>query len=423
MGFIKNILKSPLFRLSSLNSLSLLVRVAGGLLGSKMIALFIGPSGMAVTGNLRNLLTSVDAFSTFGMQNGIIKYTAENSTAKEQLNRILATTFLSIFIAIAVLMLIFILPATYWSAYILGSTQYAWVFRVLGITLPMYTGNLIFLAVLNGLGNYKQVIYLNIYGNIVGVLSTALLIWQMGLSGALLGLTVYPSILFFFSAYHMQRLFPGFTFLRKKYFDKTIFNGLLSYSFMSLVTAVLGPVIYIAIRNMITGGYSANEAGYWDAVGRIANFYLMFATTMLTVYFLPKLSKAHTNAETKAVFKSYYKLILPVFGAGLLLVYVLREFIIRVLFAKNFLPMENLFVWQLCGDFFKVCSLILGYEFFAKKMTKAFIFTEVFSFALLYISSYFLVDYFGAEGAVMAHAITYFFYFLVLAFYFRKKLI
>ena len=84
--------------------------------------------------------------------------------------------------------------------------------------------------------------------------------------------------------------------------------------------------------------------------------------------------------------------------------------------------MENLFAWQLMGDFFKACSLILGYQMIAKKMIRAFVVTEVFSFAVLYVSSIQLVQKIGAEGAVMAHAITYFVYFVTLAAYFAVKL-
>jgi len=182
-------------------------------------------------------------------------------------------------------------------------------------------------------------------------------------------------------------------------------------------------VVYIGIRNFISEQHTEDAAGFYEAVNRIAGFYLMFASTMLTVYFLPKLSSAVSNDDTKTVIRSYYKIMVPVFAGGLALVYVLRVLIIKVLFAKDFLPMENLFLWQLTGDFFKVCSLILGFEFFAKKMTKAYIVSEVLSFTILYTSSHLLIPQYGAEGAVMAHAITYASYFLVLAVYFRKKII
>lgn len=421
---IKKILNTQLFRISSLNSVSVVVRIAGGLLSSKIIALFIGPAGMAVTGSLRNFITSLENFSTLGLQNGIIKYTAENEKDPEKLQRTLATVCISILTAIIFFSVILLIPAPYWSEVIFnGTDQYAWVFRVIALILPLHIGNLVFVALLNGLGNYKQVIYLNMWGNLIGVLLSAVLIWQTGLDGALLALALYPALLFIFSFYHVQRHFPYFSFLKLKYFDASLLKGLLSYSLMSLVTAILGPVIIIAIRNNIIQTTGANDAGYWDAITRISTFYLMFASTLLTVYFLPKLSIANTNTETKTVFYNYFKSIVPLYAAGLVVIYLLRFFIIKLLFSNEFLPMANLFLWQLAGDFFKICSLILGFEFFAKKMTKAFIVTEVISFCLLFASSKILIAKYGSEGAVMAHAFTYLLLLIGMALFFRKKII
>jgi O-antigen/teichoic acid export membrane protein len=423
LNFVKYIFKTQLFQISSLNSLSILVRIAGGLLASKMIALFIGPSGMALTGNLRNFLTSVDAFTTLGLQNGIIKYTAENENDEVQLQRTLATVCISVLVAILLCGVVLFLPAPYWSSLIFnGNEQFSWVFRLLALVLPLYTGSFIFLAILNGLGKYKQVIYLNIWGNALGVLMSAAFIWQYGLYGAFMGIVLSPIIVFFISVYYLWKRFPGLRFCNPAYFDIQILKGLFSYSLMSLITALLGPIIYISIRNQIVHNVNVSEAGYWEAVNRISTFYLLFASTLLTVYFLPKLSVAKADAETKTVFLNYFKSVVPLYAMGLLTVYVLRGFIVQTLFSKEFLPMENLFVWQLAGDFFKVCSLILGYEFFAKKMTRQFIITEVISFVVLYTSSRFFIELYGSEGAVMAHAFTYMIYFVTLIIYFRKKL-
>ena len=130
----------------------------------------------------------------------------------------------------------------------------------------------------------------------------------------------------------------------------------------------------------------------------------------------------HLIKETNKVFWDYLKSIVPVFGLGLLVIYLLRDFIIRLLFNESFLPMSDLFFWQLLGDFLKATTLILGYEFFAKKMTKAFIITEILSYIILYSSSHYFITIFGAKGAVIGHALTYLLYLIVIGFYFRKKL-
>lgn len=98
----------------------------------------------------------------------------------------------------------------------------------------------------------------------------------------------------------------------------------------------------------------------------------------------------------------------------------MRFFIVRLLFTKDFVPVTNLFFWQLLGDVFKVCALILGYQFFAKKKTSAFILTELFSLAVLYFFSLYFIKIYGIEGVVMGYALDNFVYFILLLFYFRS---
>jgi O-antigen/teichoic acid export membrane protein len=423
LQYLKKISSTPLFRISSLNSVSVLVRIAGGLVASKIIALFIGPAGLALVGNFRNFLTSIDNFSTLGFQNGIIKYVAENDKDEQKLRKIITTVFVTVLAAILLISTLLLLISGYWSRWIFsGTTEFAWVFKVLAFSLPWYTGNLIIMAVLNGLGKYKNIIFINIWGNSTGVLLSALLIWKLHMPGALLGLIVSPLLMFVISFYLLKKQMPGLLSLKLKAFDPDVLKGLFSYSLMSLFTAVLGPVVYLSIRNNLISNVGQDEAGFWEAINRISSFYLMFVSTLLTVYFLPNLAMAKDNSETRKVFRSYYKGVVPLFAIGLIVIFFMREFIVKLLFTSEFVPMTNLFFWQLLGDFLKVCTLILGYEFFAKKMTRAFIVFETLSFMLLYFASNYFIKLYGTEGAVMAHAFNYAVLLITFIIYFRKKL-
>ena len=190
---------------------------------------------------------------------------------------------------------------------------------------------------------------------------------------------------------------------------------------MALVSSVFGPLVYLSIRNNVIETLGIDKAGYWEAMSRISSYYLLFLSTILTVYFLPKLSKAKTTDETKGVFWSYFKGIFPLFAIGLFVVFCLKDFMIPIIFTKAFTPVSDLFFWQIIGDLFKALSLILGYQFFAKKLTIAFILSELFSLFVLWLSSTYFITVFDIQGIVIAYAFTYFIYFLVLLTYFRKS--
>lgn len=413
-----------MFKVTSLNSFSVVLKIGIGLITSKLLAVFVGPSGMALVGNLRNFLTSLENISTLGFQNGIVKYTAENEKSKSELQKIVSTIFITLVGIGLFLSCVLFFSAPYWNEKIFGSnTEYLIVFKVLSLVLPTYGLSIFFIALINGLSRFKKVIAINIAGNIIGLLASVFLILQFKTTGALMAIVVAPSLLFFVTLYFVQKEIQFFQYIKLDAFDFSVLKNLSAYSLMALVSSFLGPIVLLAIRNNLIEKLGLEQAGFWESMTRISSYYLLFISTILTVYFLPKLSKAKNNAETKFIFWQFYKTILPVFCLGLIVIYFSRYFIIQLLFTEEFLPVTALFFWQLIGDVFKVASLILGYQFFAKKLTKAFIISELFSLLVLYFFSLFFVNQYGIEGMVMAQAFDNFLYLLVLVIYFRKILV
>ncbi len=423
MKWIKNITQTNLFKITSLNSLSVLIKIGIGLVTSKLLALFVGPSGMALVGNLRNFSSSLESISTLGFQNGIVKYVAESKGDKQQLQKTISTVFISLFLVSILLSSFLYFLAVFWNKQIFGSHfEYEIVIKALALALPWLTISVFLLSVINGLGKFAAVIWITILGNVIGLIVSISLILQYKTLGALLSIVISPALLFFVTYYFISKEFQFSRIIRFNYFDFKIIRNLSSYSLMALVSSVLGPLVLLAIRKNVIVVVGIEQAGFWETMSRISSYYMMFISTILTVYFLPKLAMAKDNLESKKVFWNFYKNILPLFIIGLIVIYFSRNLLIKLLFTSEFLPVTSLFFWQLFGDFLKVASLILGYQFYAKKMTLAFIFSELASLAVLYFSSIFLIKFFGIQGIVMAQALDNGIYLLVLMVYFRKSL-
>ncbi|MCG2611008.1 O-antigen translocase [Flavobacterium sp. SM15] len=422
MEFIRNIVNKPLFRISSLNSLSVILKIFIGLITSKVIAVFVGPSGMALVGNLRNFISTIETFSMLGFQNGIVKYVAENEKDKQGLKKIISTVFIALMLLSIAISLALFFFSSYWNNEIFGAANpYGIVFKALAVGLPWYVANLIFVAIINGLSKFSKVIYVSIFGNSIGLVVSVVLIWKLHTLGALLSVIITPSLLFLMSYYYINSEIQFLRYVSFGQFDFSIIKGLSSYTLMALASGILGPIVFLAIRNNVIESLGADQAGYWEAVSRISSYYMMFVTTLLSVYFLPKLALSENDRETKGVFLSYFKNIMPVFFLVMIVMFFLRNLIIQILFTKDFEPVSELFFWQLLGDTFKAASLIFGYQLLAKKMTKTYIFTEILSLSTLYFSSFYLIKVFGVEGVVIAHTIEYFVYLGVLFLFFKKQ--
>ena len=84
--------------------------------------------------------------------------------------------------------------------------------------------------------------------------------------------------------------------------------------------------------------------------------------------------------------------------------------------------MSVLFKWQLLGDFVKILSVLIAYNFIAKKMFWHFVVTELFLVFMTYFISIYLVDMYGVVGANIAHFISYVMYFIIILLIFSSSL-
>lgn len=423
MQFFKSISKNDLFKIASLNGLSIGLKILIGLITSKIIAIFVGPSGLALVGNFKNFVASTETIATLGFQNGIVKYVAENEYDEVKLKKTLSTLFYSITIVAVFLSIILFFFADFWSATIFGNGfHYNTVFKAFAIALPWYANSVLLISIINGLGKSKKLIIITIIGNLIGLCVSLIMVINFQTLGALLGIIITPSLLFFVAIYFLNMDLKFFEYIKWSDYDFLILKNLTSFSLMALVSAVFGPLVYLKIRTLVIAKVGIENAGFWVTIDMIANYYMLFIGTILTIYFLPKLVKSNSNSETKTIFWDYFKSIVPIFIVGLILIYFLRFFIIKSLFTKDFVPVTELFIWQLSGDVFRSVALILGYNLVAKKLTFHFIIFEILSLSIMYVLSSILLPIFGIEGILMSHCGTCFTYMVILMIYFRKSI-
>ena len=164
------------------------------------------------------------------------------------------------------------------------------------------------------------------------------------------------------------------------------------------------------------------DAGHWEAMNRISTYYLMFVNSMMALYFLPRFAEIDNKREIRKEVFSFYKQSAPIFALGLFVIYLLRPFIIIVFLTDEFVAVKSLFGWQLLGDFIKILSVVIAYQFIAKKMFWHFIITELFLVFIIYITSVYLVDIYGVVGANMAHFASYMMYYIIILLIFGRSL-
>jgi len=413
-----------LIKLASINSLSVGVKILSGLINTKVLAIFVGVEGLALLGNLRNFITSLNTFSIFGFTQGIVKYIAENKDNKNELHKILSTIVYTIVLVSVVLFVLLYFNTNKIETYLFDTKDvFSKILKVIPFVFPLYAVNTLLLSLLNGLLKLKKHIYVNIISQVVALIVTVILVWQNEIKGAMISIIVIPAIILFVTIAMSYNQTKIFRFINFNKFSFTYLKQLSSFSVMTLFSALVLPILYIQIRNYIIDTDSTLGAGYWEAMQRISNYYLMFATSLITLYLLPKYSTLKSKYELKQEIWRFYKTIIPFFAFALIAIYFLRIIIIKLFLTEDFLPTQDLFFWQLLGDFIKVLSLVIAFLLLAKKMIWEYLITEAISVISLYLLSVYFIDLFGAKGATIAHCINYTIYLIMIVFVLRRLLL
>lgn len=414
-----------LLKTSFFSGIITLVRIISGFISVKVVAVLIGASGVALVGAFSNFVSIILTGANGAINNGIVKYASEYKDDKVQTQRLYSTTLRISIICSAIVGISIILFSTFFSNIIFNEPNYKDIVRILGCTIIFYSFNSLLISILNGRGQINLFTIINLVGTIVGLIITIVLSYYFSVKGALLALILSQTIIFFITFFSLlKEKWMSWEYFNGKV-DKTIIRNLSRYSLMAVVTALTVPVSQIIVRNIITEHLGLDKAGVWQGMMRVSEGYLMIVNTALVTYFLPKLSKIDTKEELFSEIKKGYIFILPFTLISCVVIYLLRFYIINLLYNKDFLEMESLFMWQLIGDFFKVASYIIGYLLLAKAVTKVYIISEIFFSLSLIILSYLLINRYGLEGSTIAFGVNYFLYmiFIFVTFYllFYKK--
>jgi len=404
-----------LLKTSALNGIAVGVRMLTALGLNKILAYSVGPSGYAVIGQFQNFVSMLTTFASGAINTGVTKYTAEYSDDDARQRMVWRTAGSIATWCTALSSLVIMIFHRQLALLLLHDARFGGVFIWLGVTLVLLALNSLLLAILNGKKEIKRYVTVTITGSLVGLLVTGGLAMLGGLYGALVALAINQSIVVIVTLCLCYRA-PWFR-LKDLWgaIDPQIARNLGKYTLMALTSAAVVPVSQILIRNYLADRFGWEAAGHWQAVSKISELYLMLLVSTLSLYYLPRLAEIRSAQELKGEIRSTYRIVLPAALLGAGTIYFLRDFITLTLFAPSFLPMRELFLWQVLGDVMKIGSWILAYVMIGQSLTRSYIITEVAFSAGLVLLVWMATKLYGLSGAPMAYAICYGLYWVTMA--------
>lgn len=398
------------------------VKMSAGFILSKVVAIYAGPGGLALLGQLQGLNSILTGVTNSPVGPGVVKYTAENCKDKNVESCYSwwrASLFLGLLLCL-IIMPISILFSENISKYILSSTEYYYLVIITAILLPFSMMGTLTVSIVNGFRNYKLYITIGFISVIFTTITMVVFTIKSDLHGALMagaiqtGLIGILSLLInVFQPWFKLKLFFG-------HFNKTHLNDMWGFMIMALASAFSLPAALIGIRIILVKFCGLQQTGEWQAVWKISEAYLAVITLALATYYLPTISALAEKSKIKAEINSCAKVLLPFVIISCVLIFFIKDYLISVLFTSEFSDARDLFAIQLVGDFLKVFAWLYSYVLLAKRLTKVFITIEI-SFAIIFtLTTYICVSLFGVQGANYAYAFTYGFYLIIVKYSFHK---
>lgn len=421
---LKKILSNTFLKVFSYNSLVVFGKLFSSFIISKISAIYLGPSGYAIVGNFKNLLQGILGVSATGFQSGIIKYIAESKEDSKKLDLIITTVIgmcMSISLILGSCLLCF---SNFLSVFILKDASLAYVIKYLGVCLPFVSLNFVIIYILNGLQKFKLYTVIVTITNLFNALFTVLLIYYFSLKGALIASVIIPILTFIVSLTFKEiRDYLLKVFINIKNVSVVFLKSISTYLIMATYSSILISLAYLFIRNKIILDFNSQTAGLWEAVNKISAFYMVFFSSLFTLYLLPKLSVNKTVLGYSKIMKTYFIYIIPFACVLFVTMFLLRSLLIQIFLTNEFESIEQFFHLQFIGDFIKIIAFSLAYQFHAKKMVAFYFISDFVLYISFYILSLYFIKIFKLEGVFYAYILSTILYLMVVSvfIYFKNE--
>jgi PST family polysaccharide transporter len=402
-----------LLTVTAFTAMLALLRMAAGFVIAKVIAVYIGPTGMAMLGQVQSMVASLNGLVSAPAGSGVIRFTAEHYE-----KGFIAcapwwrASLRWIFILLAVVVPLGFVLSQPLADWLFGNPDLSWLVTVCVCVLPFSAVGSLVSSVINGQQQYRRYVSLGMISVLISSSIMVVLIMRANLTGALLAASIQSGLI---------GVVMMFASLRQPWFKLQYWWGetesvqrkaIGGYVLMALMSALTVPVSLIVVRNILVANVGWEQTGQWQAVWKISETYLAVITMALGTYYLPRLSKLKDIKSIRSEINNTAKIVVPLLICMSSVIFLFRDNIISILFTSDFYEARNLFFIQLCGDVVKITSWLYAFPMLSRGATKWFISTElVFSLSFVLLSFLF-INLFQTIGVCVAYLVSYIIYLL-----------
>lgn len=385
-----------ILKITSILGVATLVKMIAGVVRAKFLAWQIGPVGVGV-------VSQALAYSVFAIQlcslnicTGITKGVSEGSLRKDDgiIPRIVNTA-LTLEFAASFLLIILVLPLSgHISKFVFSDQRYCVYFIGITLVTPLalfFVG--IVDPVLYGLKKIAAYTRIMVYCTLFALAIVFPLVCFFKTDGMLIQIVVAAAGGFAISYYFLKKELSvkiGIDF--KLFLDKnarSLMKELFGYGLTAFIMANAGMFVMLYIRSLFINQFGPAANGYYQVAFAISAYYLPFITNAIWGYFYPEMCALSSNGDINRELNQFIRFALFVSTAVAALCIIFREYIILILYSREFMSAYDILPIQAVGDIFFILFYVLNTSLLARKRLKSVLLVSTFGYNitlfLLYI--------------------------------------
>lgn len=390
---------------------------------SKIIAVLLGPAGMGIMGLLNSTLSLITSFTNFGLSTSAVKEiaSAHSSGDTKRISQI-TNVFKQLVLVTGLLgTIITLIFSPLLSQITFGNKKYTIAFAWISIALLLTQLSSGQLVVLQGMRQLKQLAKANIFGSAFGLLITLPLYYFFGIDGIVPGIIGSSLAALLFSWIYAHKYLVKSTKVSSSQLFK-ISKNMLQMGFMISMSGLLTAGASYIVRIFISRTGGLEQVGLYNAGFAIITSYVGLIFNAMATDYYPRLSEiAHDNLLCRQTINQQAEISILIISPVLIIFLTFINWVIILLYSKQFIAVNGMILWAALGMFFKAASWTIAFIFLAKGTSKLFFWNELI--VNIYLLGFNLLGYhlYGLSGLGLSFALTYFFYLIQVYIISKRK--
>jgi len=383
-----------MYRKISVTATASIVTILLGAVNNKIIAFFGGPSGLALFGQLRQVIQLSTIIATVSGDVSIIRGVA---SAKEEEKIVFIKAVLPIYIFgffIVSSVVIFASPKIASFVFISNDKFYADLIRIVPIAVIFSSLSSLFISIINGYRAIRNLAAIQIIGALVTtVCCYPIVIWENQYKYFLLIVIGFITTSLFGAIATFKYMDYSKLWLTggKKLLDKM--KDHLSFSMVLLITGASGSAMLIIIRAIHINKGGMDFGGNFEAAWLLSNAYIMILLSSFGTYYMPTLSVRKNKYDIEKLVNQILRFSAISATALISAVIIFKGAIIQILFSYEFNSAVKIVRLMLIGDYFKVSGWVFGMLLLSFADRRNHLIFEISSHLFLIVGTYTLIKY------------------------------